>query len=170
MSFDDFAPSTTFANGINPFAGLMQPQETTMATPQIPAKPAHKASRRARTDEDFSTPYQPPVTAAPIEPKPLPPRVDQQPNRAPKQHRDISRFVICDDPVLPRRVIADSIYGKLFSELKPGKCIKCDTKDVGPTCNALRKYVEEKKLSGVAVRSTRDYGDGFGRVFLVKVA
>ena len=82
------------------------------------------------------------------------------------KHGNLPKFEICTDPIVPRRV-PDGMYPKILKSLKPGECIKCSMDDVGRIANALRDHVA-KQMPDFCIKSTRDYGDGMGRVWLIK--
>lgn len=75
--------------------------------------------------------------------------------------------VICDDAMPGRRAKVVSKYAPLFSELKHGQAIKCSKADRGLISAALRNHVRAGHIEGV-VHTTRDFGDGFARVWLSK--
>ena len=74
---------------------------------------------------------------------------------------------ICDDPVTGSRPVVGTKYGAILAALKPGQAIKCPTAAVGHLCGAMRKNISTKGLTHI-VRSTRDYGDGMGRVWMLE--
>ena len=79
------------------------------------------------------------------------------------QRRSLPTFEICKDPIIRGG------YAKIFTGLNPGDCIKCSTEDVGKISNAMRDLVANNKtMTGLCIRETRDYGDGMGRVWLIK--
>lgn len=78
------------------------------------------------------------------------------------QRKSLPTFEICKDPIIR------GWYAKIFTGLKPGDCIKCSTEDVKSISEALRTFLQTRKISDLCARSTRDYGDGMGRVWLVK--
>jgi hypothetical protein len=166
---------------------------TTLAKPtmQTPAKPVKKAERRAPRDQDYSTAYLPPaapvvLTTGPASsaasapaaataprrapPKPAKPGQHTRPTR-PNQHMiDPGALQICADP-LPggHWSSANGKYWEKFDQLKPGEALRCNPADVPAVSHALRKYLGAKQLKGMAVRTMRNYGDGFGRVWLMGV-
>lgn len=75
-------------------------------------------------------------------------------------------LTICDDPLPAHRARPGCKYEAKFRPLKIGQAIKCQPTDVNRVANALRKYLEASPA--LLVRSIRDYGDGKGRVWLVK--
>ena len=50
--------------------------------------------------------------------------------------------------------------------MKLGQAIKCTPSEVGPIALALRKFVEVNKLKA-KIASTKNYGDGLGRVWML---
>jgi len=82
---------------------------------------------------------------------------------------DPSALSVCSDPLPAHRMRPDCKYLAVFNQLKPGLAVKCPTDDANRIANALRKHIEAhpKELGGCTVRSTGDYGDGAGRVWLV---
>jgi hypothetical protein len=79
---------------------------------------------------------------------------------------NINALVIADDPMPEGRIIASHKYDELFGKLKPGQCLRCESKDVGRISNALRSYIKRLQL-GNKVRAVENYGDGKGRVFFL---
>ncbi len=138
------------------------PKARTMTAPkvQIPAKPVKPATKRKPKDEDYSTPYQPQTVLAdpPAPPQPKPPRADTQ-------FADPSSLVICDDPLPTARALPDLKYQSVFDRLKPGQCIKCDSKDVGKIACGLRKHFERRGITDKVKTASRYEADGMGRVW-----
>jgi hypothetical protein len=164
------SPRTTFVGGNNPFTGLgARPVPTLELDPpamQKPAKPARKNAKRLK-DEDYSTPYQPPME---------PPKVASDTPKvasaaakvaSPQRQFDSAAFVICDDPLPASRIIGPGKYDALFQQLGRGQAIKCPPDAVASTQHALRKWVKEQRVTGVLIKTCKDYGDGFGRVWLL---
>jgi hypothetical protein len=175
------SPCTTFANGINPFAAgnsaralFTHPTEVTLMQP--PAKPARKNAKLIK-DEDYSTPYQPPIDAvdrsvmrkdAPVVASSSPKVASAAAKVASAQRQfDSAAFVICDDPLPASRNIGPGKYDALFQQLGRGQAIKCPPDAVASTQHALRKWVKEQRVTGVLIKTCKDYGDGFGRVWLL---
>lgn len=145
---------------------------------QTPAKPARKNAKRLK-DEDYATPYQPPaletilhqVTAKASAPKVASdtPKVASEAAKvaSPQRHIDTAEFVICNDPLPASRNIGPGKYDALFQQLGRGQAIKCPPDAVASTQHALRKWVKEQRVTGVLIKTCKDYGDGFGRVWLL---
>ncbi len=89
-----------------------------------------------------------------------------KPKKAPAEFVDPNKISICDDPLPSHRASPGSKYDNILKKLKPGQCIKCPPSDVGRITGALRKHIGTGEVKG-AIRSTTDYGDGMGRVWLV---
>lgn len=152
--------STTFANGINPFAGLgampkVKPITHTQPKPimQKPAKPA----KTKRTTEDYSTPYQPPAAEVAAEPA------------APADDADLDSLglSITNDPFLASAVGGNK-YSTVFERMQLGQCVRVRTDSVDKVSNALRKWVGYKGLSAhVKARPSYCTDTGFGRVWLL---
>ena len=102
---------------------------------------------------------------------PKPPAFEGSHNKLTKRsatRRSLPNFEICSDPIIQRRA-PSGMYAKVLASLKPGDCIKCSTEDVGKISNAMRDLVANNKtMTGLCIRETRDYGDGMGRVWLIK--
>jgi hypothetical protein len=75
--------------------------------------------------------------------------------------------VICNDEPPALRARTKSKYDTLFSGMTPGQAVKCSKKDIGTIAAALRSHVRQGHVKGL-VRTTRDFGDGLGRVWLIK--
>lgn len=99
---------------------------------------------------------------------PTPPKPGRKTARTVARAVDPDTMTICDDPMPAHRASPGCKYDATFGALKPGQAIKCQPDDVNRIANALRKYVEADAT--LVVRSIRDYGDGQGRVWLVKAA
>lgn len=61
-----------------------------------------------------------------------------------------------------------SKYTKRFEALPVGKCLKCSTDKASVVANAMRDWLRRTGQDGLAVTYVADYGDGMGRVWLVK--
>lgn len=84
---------------------------------------------------------------------------------------EVNGMYISDDPRPTLRGFASSKYDKLFSALKPGQCIVCESKNMNPTRNALQKWMEVRYPGKYAVRGVSHYEkDGKGRVWLLNKA
>lgn len=79
---------------------------------------------------------------------------------------------LCDDPmpVELRRAPTESKYESLFRQaIKDGKTIKSLNKNTNKVSAAARTWVKKKGIKA-QVRSTSDFGDGYGRVWIVQEA
>lgn len=88
--------------------------------------------------------------------------------KEPVKRTDPSTLVICDDPLPSHRAVYGNKYAPIFKTMKLGQAIKCTPSEVGPIALALRKFVEVNKLKA-KIASTKDYGDGRGRVWMLAV-
>ena len=86
----------------------------------------------------------------------------------PVDHVDPSKLEIASDP-LPAHRARTNKYADILAKLKPGQCIKCPSSQVGQVANAVRKHIIDKQLP-CTLRSTKNYGDGMGRVWLLSNA
>jgi len=75
-------------------------------------------------------------------------------------------FEIDTTPFPARRIVA-SKYDEMFSEMRPGQCIKTESDNVGKVCAAMKKWLERKGRTDVVVRSVRRMDDGYGRVYMM---
>lgn len=80
---------------------------------------------------------------------------------------DPGSLMICNDPLPAGRASPGHKYAAIFGALKPGQAIKCAPDEVGRIGSALRKWLDTKGKDGV-IRTSKDYGDGRGRVWLLK--
>lgn len=173
------SPRTTFVGGNNPFTGLgARPVPTLQLDPPAMQKPARKNAKRLK-DEDYGTPYQPPALETilhQVQAKASAPKVasdnpkvasDTAKVASPQRHIDTAEFVICNDPLPASRSIGPGKYDALFQQLGRGQAIKCPPDAVASTQHALRKWVKEQRVTGVLIKTCKDYGDGFGRVWLL---
>lgn len=83
----------------------------------------------------------------------------------PVDHVDPSKLTIGNDPLPAHRARANK-YADLMAKLKPGQCIKCAPNHVGQVANAVRKHIIQNGLD-CTIRSTKNYGDGMARVWLL---
>lgn len=74
---------------------------------------------------------------------------------------------ICNDPLPTRRINPDGKYSAVFDKMKLGQCIKCPTGNAGRRGQALRKWIEQKKLPYRVSTAERYELDGLGRVWLL---
>lgn len=160
------APCTTFARGVNPFQGLgALPSTQPEPAMQKPAKPS-KVKTKIK-DEDYSTPYKPPMEPAASDSQQDAPKVITQP-RQPTAYIDPAGLEIKDDPLPAHRASHAYKYHQVFDRMKPGQCVRCTTADVGKVSGALRKYLELKGKK-CQVRSVVRYAgdEGYGRVWML---
>ena len=80
---------------------------------------------------------------------------------------DVKSLVIVDDPLPDRKRAPKFKYDEVFKKMKVGQAIKCKTIEVAKVDQALRGYLKRHEVAG-RVKSTKDYGDGLGRVWLLK--
>ena len=80
---------------------------------------------------------------------------------------DVSKLEICDDPLPSHRALPDHKYDAIFDKLKHGQCVKTEAGRADKVAQALRTYLKRKQKSG-AVKAMSDYGDGHGRVWLLR--
>lgn len=82
-------------------------------------------------------------------------------------HRiDVAHLKVCNDPIPSTRMVPNK-YATLFAALKVGQAIKCKPQETSSITAALRKWLKDGGFMGT-VQCLRDYGDGMGRVWLVK--
>lgn len=84
----------------------------------------------------------------------------------PVDHVDPDSLAITNDP-LPAGRAKTNKYSAVLDKLKPGQCIKCKAEHVGAVASAVKKHIENNRLD-CTVRLTKNYGDGLGRVWLMK--
>lgn len=76
---------------------------------------------------------------------------------------------LCDDPLPSARINLGNKYGTLLSEaLHTGRAIKTPAGGAQRIASAARKWLPANGHKGYAIRTVSDYGDGFGRVWLIK--
>ena len=73
---------------------------------------------------------------------------------------------ITDDAPPSARVQPGGKYSPIFAKLKPLKRLKCPTGAAGRIGQSLRKWMEKNSIAGT-VKSTENYGDGAGGVWLI---
>ncbi len=80
---------------------------------------------------------------------------------------DVSQLEISDDPLPAARAAPGHKYDALFDKLAFGQCVKTEVGRADKVAQALRTYLKRKDKQG-RVKSMTDYGDGKGRVWLIK--
>lgn len=159
---------TTFANGINPFTGLCNLPTRPDPIMQKPAKPAK--SKTKPKDEDYSTPYQPPV---PTVKESLTVASSQPADPVPVDPIDLG-LSITSDPLPASRAAPPYKYHPIFERMALGQALRVPTANVGKVSGAMRKWIG---MEGVQAhtKSTRHYVNpvskatdtGYGRVWLL---
>jgi len=76
-------------------------------------------------------------------------------------------FEIVDEPYPGRITTQSCAYDALFSELRPGRRIKCHPKHVDKVSSALTKWLRRRLIEGISVRTIRCCTDGYGGVWMV---
>lgn len=85
-----------------------------------------------------------------------------------KPQIDVSALEFCDDPLPDSRKTVESKYAATFKfAFENGKAVKCASESASALRNAATKWCEVNRIKDVVIRSTSDYGDGFGRVWIV---
>lgn len=82
---------------------------------------------------------------------------------------DVSKLLIADDPLPSHRSMPDRKYDAIFSKLKPGKCIVCESGDAAKIGHALNGYLKRTGSTN-KVKTAQKYTDGKGRVWLLEAA
>lgn len=100
----------------------------------------------------------------------LKPQPGASKKRPPSVQMRSDELVPCNDPP-PTSTLGprSSKYTKIFESLPVGRGLKCDIGKTGPVANAMRTWIKKTGRKGVGVISVSDYGDGKGRVWLVKL-
>ena len=88
--------------------------------------------------------------------------------KQPVKPTDPSTLTICNDPIPSHRASPGNKYEAVLKTMKIGQCIKCLPEEVGRIQGAMRKYIELHKINAT-VRTIKNYGDGFGRVWMLAV-
>jgi hypothetical protein len=90
--------------------------------------------------------------------------------KAVKKHSapvDASMLRVEHNRPLPTGVrLVKSKYDELFSQLKAGSCIVCESDEINRISNALRKYLSVRNKP-LMVRAVTRCDDGHGRVWAV---
>lgn len=82
---------------------------------------------------------------------------------------DPTRLELVDDPVPRGRVVTRFKYDELFSQAaKTGQAIKCSSEDTPRISAAAQHYLRRFPQLSCSIKSTRNYGDGKGRVWFIK--
>lgn len=82
---------------------------------------------------------------------------------------DVADLTICNDPPPQARTNPDGKYSALFDSLPAEKRLKCPTGTASRIGQGLRKWMEKNKVPGT-VKSTENYGDGAGGVWMIPPA
>ena len=83
---------------------------------------------------------------------------------------DPTKLVIANDPLPSGRASPEKKYDALFSKMKPGQCLVCESDEAGKIGHAMGVWLKNTGKPG-SVRTTRNYeADGKGRVWLVAAA
>ena len=132
---------------------------------QTPAKPA----KTKRTDEDYSTPYAPPVaTPAPILTASA---VSAPASKKPQVFVTLAEMSVTDDALPTSRTLPVNKYHAVFANMKLGQCVRCPTVSVGKVSGSMRKFIANQNLHAQIKSVTRFEGDdGFGRVWMLPAA
>ncbi len=144
-------------------------------TKQIPAKAAKAAAKPKRVEDDFSTPYKPPVLAPvpplvlTLPPEPPAPKPAHKERKASKWV-DIAALEICDSPPSVARALPVSKYEDVLRRMKPGQCIKCKPFEVDAVASSLRSFFERNGIVAKIRTTLRYQTDGLGRVWWVPAA
>jgi hypothetical protein len=82
---------------------------------------------------------------------------------------EVEGLSFSDDPIPSHRYVVGSKYDGFFAGVKVGgPAIKCPGgKAAAKIATALRKYTERKGIQ-CDIKTMSDYGDGFGRVWLLE--
>lgn len=85
----------------------------------------------------------------------------------PQRVIDPDGLELCDDPPMPVRASKTGKYTEVFmGAVNDGKTIKCNSEDAPKLATAMKKFLKDRNIKGV-VRSTKDYGDGKGRLWFI---
>ncbi len=82
---------------------------------------------------------------------------------------DIADLIICDDPPPEARAQPGGKYSELFARLPAGQRLKCPTGAASRIGQQLRKWMQKNDVPGT-VKSTENYGDGAGGVWMIPPA
>lgn len=98
--------------------------------------------------------------------------VFNQARRTAKQQRvvDTSMIKVEHNTPIPDNVRINGKYDAMFSSLKPGSCIACERTEAESICNALRKWTQRNKITGMKIIKHSRCDDGKARIWLVKDA
>jgi len=94
-------------------------------------------------------------------------RVSPFPKAAKKRSEpvDASMLRVEHNQPLPTGVrLVKSKYDELFSQLKAGSCVVCESEEINRISNALRKYLQTRNKP-LMVRAVTRCDDGHGRVW-----
>jgi hypothetical protein len=89
--------------------------------------------------------------------------------RNPWPGQDVSDLKITTDPIPEKRSRVVSKYESLFSRMKVGQCIVCDSKSAPNIAYSLNKWVRKNKGEGYGSKFVARYpSDNRGRVWLIE--
>ncbi|MBP9149214.1 MAG: hypothetical protein KBG00_10580 [Rhodoferax sp.] len=137
-----------------------KPKEKVNMEPKKRGRPAKPATvKTLPKDEDYSTPYKPPVVVevshCPLQPESL----------APLQMLGLS---ITSDPLPVTRAVSLYKYHPIFDRMEFGQSLRTPTANVGKVAGAMRKWIGMKGKTAHVKSSPRYCDDsGYGRVWLL---
>jgi hypothetical protein len=90
--------------------------------------------------------------------------------RQPKAQKvvDTSMITVEHNTPLPENRRVTGKYDALFSTLKAGSCVACERAESESVCNALRKWLQRNKITGMKIIKHSRCDDGKARVWLMK--
>ena len=88
--------------------------------------------------------------------------------KQPVKPTDPDTLEICNDPLPAHRASPGNKYAAILLVLKIGQAIKCKPEEVGRVSGAMRKHIDAHKIKAT-VRSSKNYGDGKGRVWMLAI-
>jgi hypothetical protein len=94
------------------------------------------------------------------------PKVAKRPRR--QKIVDTSMLRVEHNTPLPENIRINGKYDALFSNMKPGSCIACERSESECVCNALRKWIQRNKITGMKIIKHSNCEDGKARIWLVK--
>lgn len=84
---------------------------------------------------------------------------------------DLLKVEHCAPPPT-RRAVPDGKYHQQFSIMRPGSCVRCESREMNAIAISLRKAIKEGRypaLKGCSVRSCAKCEDGAARVWALMI-
>lgn len=105
-----------------------------------------------------------------MKPSPSVFQMAKSPKRSVRQQKfvDPTMIQVEHNTPIPDDIRVSGKYDDKFSALKPGSCLACERIEVEAIANALRKWMQRNKITGMKILKHSRCEDGKARLWLVK--